>query len=301
VQPKLEEAYIPSMKNHRDLYAEDDGLRAFNALERFREMESRARGIDSGSLDLSRASALVARIGEYDPAVHGSLAEQPPADEEPEPAPVPAAARRAEADLTAVAASDPSSSDSVVVPAGETTGALARSAPVDEEGNVYGTSFRPSSTDMASLVEVAEPVEPGDVLVIDPERAGSMSLARQAGDTAVFGIVASEPGVVLGSDPIGEGGSIEPDGLLEPVSDPTGDGATVHGGAFRVPVAVSGMVLCKVDAGYGDIRPGDLLTTSPTPGHAMRADDPAAGTILGKALEPRETGTGVIRVLVMLR
>ena len=40
---------------------------------------------------------------------------------------------------------------------------------------------------------------------------------------------------------------------------------------------------------------------SPTEGHAMRSDDPRPGTILGKALESLEAGTGVIRVLVMLR
>ncbi len=58
---------------------------------------------------------------------------------------------------------------------------------------------------------------------------------------------------------------------------------------------------CKVDAGYGSVRPGDLLTTSPTPGHAMLALDPRPGTILGKALESLDAGTGLIKVLVMLR
>jgi len=68
-----------------------------------------------------------------------------------------------------------------------------------------------------------------------------------------------------------------------------------------VPVALAGRVPVKVDAGYGSIRAGDQLTTSPTPGHAMRADDPLPGTIIGKALEGLESGTGVIHVLVMLR
>ena len=49
------------------------------------------------------------------------------------------------------------------------------------------------------------------------------------------------------------------------------------------------------------IRSQDLLTTSPTAGHAMRADDPRPGAILGKALEELYTGTGMIRVLVTLR
>ena len=60
-------------------------------------------------------------------------------------------------------------------------------------------------------------------------------------------------------------------------------------------------MLCKVDASYGAIRPGDLLTTSATPGHAGRAENPRPGTILGKALESLESGTGLIRVLVTLR
>ena len=68
-----------------------------------------------------------------------------------------------------------------------------------------------------------------------------------------------------------------------------------------VAVALSGTVFCKVDAGYGAIRPGDLLTASPTEGHAMRSRDAAPGTILGKALEPLDSGTGRIRMLVMLR
>jgi len=55
------------------------------------------------------------------------------------------------------------------------------------------------------------------------------------------------------------------------------------------------------DAGYGAIRIGDLLTSSPTPGQAMLAYDPTAGTILGKALGNLEAGSGQIRMLVMLR
>jgi hypothetical protein len=61
------------------------------------------------------------------------------------------------------------------------------------------------------------------------------------------------------------------------------------------------VVQCKVDATYGSIRQGDALTSSPTPGHAMFAAAPRSGAILGKALEPLESGTGTIRVLVLLR
>ncbi len=71
--------------------------------------------------------------------------------------------------------------------------------PMDDEGNVYAKSSRPSATDLASLVAVAEPAEAGDVLVIDVERPGLMRLATTAADTGVFGIVAAEPGMVLGA------------------------------------------------------------------------------------------------------
>ena len=65
--------------------------------------------------------------------------------------------------------------------------------------------------------------------------------------------------------------------------------------------ALYGLAEVRVDAGYGAILAGDLLTTSPTPGHAMIAVAPLPGTVVGKALEPLEAGTGRISVLVMPR
>jgi hypothetical protein len=71
----------------------------------------------------------------------------------------------------------------------------------------------------------------------------------------------------------------------------------------RAPIAVVGKVACRCDAGYGAIAVGDLLTTSPTRGHAMRADDPdrALGAVLGKALGALVDGVGLVTVLVALR
>ena len=64
-----------------------------------------------------------------------------------------------------------------------------------------------------------------------------------------------------------------------------------------------GKVYCKVDATYSSIEIGDLLTTSSTIGHAMKADDPlkAFGTVIGKALQPLKEGKGMIPVLVALQ
>jgi len=74
-------------------------------------------------------------------------------------------------------------------------------------------------------------------------------------------------------------------------------------GADRRPLALTGKVWCKVDADMGAIAVGDLLTTSPTPGHAMRAVDPARafGAVVGKALAGLTTGCGLVPVLVSLQ
>ncbi|HKQ63282.1 MAG TPA: hypothetical protein VJS92_18480 [Candidatus Polarisedimenticolaceae bacterium] len=126
-------------------------------------------------------------------------------------------------------------------------------------------AIRENVSELTTPARVAEPVEPGDVLVLDPAGSGGALLARDGSNPAVLGVVAAP------------------------------------GSASGALVSIAGVVTCKVDAGYGAIRPGDLLTSSPTPGHAMRADDPRPGTVLGKALQPLESGMGTIAVLVMLR
>ena len=71
----------------------------------------------------------------------------------------------------------------------------------------------------------------------------------------------------------------------------------------RAPVALVGKTFCKVDASEAAIDVGDLLTASSTPGHAMKATDPrrAFGAVIGKALRPLRTGTGLIPILVTLQ
>ena len=71
----------------------------------------------------------------------------------------------------------------------------------------------------------------------------------------------------------------------------------------RQPIALLGKVYCKVDAQYGAIAVGDLLTTSSTPGHAMKAADPAKafGAVIGKALRAQKEGQGLIPVLIALQ
>ena len=283
VQEKEREAYIPSMSSHRQRYERRPDLKTYNSLERFKGMRREAN--PKAELDLSRAQALRDAIIEFDPAVH----------ELPMPAgfeEMPAAGFALDEDQREgvqgherVRAARPghhrrSTTDHP---------ALGTTIPVDNEGNVYAPSFRPSSQDLASLVTVSETVEPGDVLVIDTDRRGLMRRGSSAADNGVVGIVAAAPGLVLGSEV--EIGQPEAPAEREQNSD----------FQLKVPVAFSGVVDCKVDASYGAVWTGNLLVTSPTPGHAMAQQAPLPGTVLGKALEPLEKGVGTIKVLVMLR
>jgi hypothetical protein len=68
-------------------------------------------------------------------------------------------------------------------------------------------------------------------------------------------------------------------------------------------VALTGRVYCLVDADRGGIAPGDLITTSDTPGHGMKVADHtrAQGAIVGKAMTGLESGRGLVLVLVSLQ
>jgi hypothetical protein len=163
---------------------------------------------------------------------------------------------------------------------------------------------------LAGLEPVIENVEAGDVLVADRTFQGWMRRSEMAADPAVVGVVTEADGVVLG-DSLDRLAALDDRlaGELE-AARAAGDGRGLEearaglmerfGGTFA-PVAMSGIVRCKVDASYAAIEVGDLLATSPTPGHAMRAEEAVPGTILGKALEAKDDGTGRIRMLVMLR
>ncbi|HUG26471.1 hypothetical protein [Piscinibacter sp.] len=71
----------------------------------------------------------------------------------------------------------------------------------------------------------------------------------------------------------------------------------------RKPISIMGKVSCRVDARLGTIRVGDMLTTSPTPGLAMKATDPmkAFGSVIGKALSSLDDGIGMVDMLITMR
>jgi hypothetical protein len=83
-------------------------------------------------------------------------------------------------------------------------------------------------------------------------------------------------------------------------ADATPDRSKVADHQMGDMVTLGAYSFCKVDADIAPIEPGDLLTTSPTKGHAQKVLDPtkASGAILGKALGSLKKGKGKIPVLV---
>ncbi len=121
-------------------------------------------------------------------------------------------------------------------------------------------------------------IEPGTVMVLN--NTGVLEASCRAYDKKVAGVISGagpyRPGIILDR------------------SRPS---------STRLPLALVGKVYCKADAQYGGIEIGDMLTTSPTPGHAMKAGDPALafGAVIGKALQRLPEGRGLVPILVALQ
>jgi hypothetical protein len=149
------------------------------------------------------------------------------------------------------------------------------------EGNVIVTGdVMLANADCAEHFDIAEAtlVEPGTVMVLGEEEV--LLPSHQAYDKRVAGVISGagnyKPGIVLDKQ---------------------------ESQKRRLPVALLGKVFCKVDAQFGAIEVGDLLTTSSTLGHAMKADDPAKafGSVIGKALRPLKKGQELIPILIALQ
>lgn len=127
-------------------------------------------------------------------------------------------------------------------------------------------------------IEDGEEILPGSVVSIGS--SGGLCLARRPYDTTVVGIVAGAAG-------------FRPGLRLDRTGANRG----------RLPVALVGKVMCLVDAGLSPVRAGDLLSSSATPGHAMRAADDrhCVGAIVGKALRSVDRGRSLVPVLAILQ
>ena len=105
-----------------------------------------------------------------------------------------------------------------------------------------------SNADCAEDFDISDSrkAEPGTVMVLEQE--GKLRQCTMAYDKKVAGVISGggdcKPGIVMDKKP-------------------------TH--SVRQPVALMGKVYCKVDAQFCPVEVGDLLTTSSTAGHAMKA------------------------------
>ena len=155
---------------------------------------------------------------------------------------------------------------------------------VINDGNLYlnkGDIFL-TGADCAEEFDtpVGVDVEAGTVMIIDGN--GTLCPSFEAYDKKVAGVVSGAGNYKTGI-------------VLDKQVQTTGE-------KKRSSIALIGKVFCKADAGYGAIEVGDLLTTSSTPGHAMKVTDPlkAFGTVIGKALHSLKEGKGLVPILIAL-
>lgn len=134
--------------------------------------------------------------------------------------------------------------------------------------------------DVAEWVPSRQKLSAGTVVVLDTQQSNHVIASSSAYDTRVAGVVSAQPGVILG-----------------------------EGGENKAMIATTGRVKIKVDASRAAIHVGDLLVTSDKEGVAMKSEPLSLGgtpihrpgTLIGKALEPLEKGTGEILVLLSLQ
>ena len=152
---------------------------------------------------------------------------------------------------------------------------------VNVTGNIVATgNVTATFQDVAEWVPSSRRIAAATVVVLDTQRTNQVLPSTESYDTRVAGVVSARPGIVLG-----------------------------EAGENKVLVATTGRVKVRVDATGAAIHVGDLLVTSDKEGMAMKSEPVKVGgvqmhrpgTLIGKALEPLEAGTGEILVLLSLQ
>lgn len=180
----------------------------------------------------------------------------------------------------------------------------------DEANLQLDNGVQADAFDFAEAFRAApgQDLEPGDVVVhaIGSGLNEHAELANEAGERLLLGVVSTNPAFTAGM-------SFEEVERVDPALTAQRDAAKVAGNAAEFarletlmndamkkvwkPIAQIGRVPTKVDGSFGPIKAGDFLTSSPTPGHAMKLTGP--GMALGVALEDfAADGKGVISVFV---
>ena len=130
--------------------------------------------------------------------------------------------------------------------------------------NIYGTAVHALYADLAERYTSDSEYTPGTVVVFGTDT--EVTASYQPNDARVAGVVSTKPAY------------------------------TMNAGINGVDVALQGRVPCQVT---GTVVRGDLMVTSAIPGVAMTNNNPAIGTVIGKALGNHTgSGVGIIEVVV---
>lgn len=172
------------------------------------------------------------------------------------------------------------------------------------DGTYYGAGgVSAGSADIAEKYDASEPLEAGDVVVVDTNKNNTIRKSSKPYEITVVGVISTKPGITLGDMEASKGTS------NSSVKD------------NRPALALAGSVPVKVTKENGAIKQGDLLTTSSKPGYAMKCEvknidlsspenerwqiiadnEHCRNSILGKALESFDGETGKIMALVTLQ
>lgn len=200
---------------------------------------------------------------------------------------------------------------------------------VNENGDLFCAGSKTGYVVDFFINVSGEPLQQGDVLVLAEPEAGDPVLyygsnhdipipyvrpASGAYDTGVCGVVARS--VTEADLP-----SVDPPPMTEEEAraytgtadhpllrfaarrDEDPDHRSVSHDRLGKMATLGAFAYCKVDADLGAIAVGDLLTTSPTRGHAQKVLEPsrAIGAIVGKALAALESGRATMPVLITLQ
>ena len=133
----------------------------------------------------------------------------------------------------------------------------------------FNTVFAKATTaqyaDLAEMYEADQIIEAGTVVCFGG--AKEVTMCREDSCRRVAGVVSTNPSYLMNSGQIGD---------------------------YVVPVALTGRVPCKVT---GIVRKGDMMVAT-SGGRARAEENPALGSVIGKALADFDGQDGVIEVVV---
>ncbi|MFH1535742.1 MAG: hypothetical protein ABIC96_01560, partial [Patescibacteria group bacterium] len=138
---------------------------------------------------------------------------------------------------------------------------ITESGDITTPGTITAAGFITQNADLAEIYASGQVLEPGTLVKIAQDaNVPAVEETSQGYDSGLMGVISTQPAITLGS-------SVQT------------DSAHPH----TAVLALAGRVPVKVSTESGQIKTGDYLTSSSTPGVAMKATK--AGPVIGKALE----------------